>query len=64
MINVQKALKQLIGSAKIQSVSVALVLPHLLHNDYDIRTIQELLGYKYVKTTMIYTYSGSRRVRG
>jgi integron integrase len=29
---------------------------HLLQNNYDIRTIQELLGHKDVKTTMIYTH--------
>ncbi|MEH2375924.1 tyrosine-type recombinase/integrase [Nostoc sp.] len=27
----------------------------LLQNNYDIRTVQELLGHKYVKTMMIYT---------
>lgn len=29
---------------------------HLIENGYDIRTVQELLGHKSVKTTMVYTH--------
>lgn len=57
----QRSLKQAVRSAKIdKNVSCHTLrhsfATHLLQNGYDIRTVQELLGHKDVKTTMIYTH--------
>jgi integron integrase len=59
--SVQKAVKQATRSTGIQKRVGCHTFrhsfaTHLLQAGYDIRTVQELLGHKDVKTTMIYTH--------